>query len=824
MFGAVLSGVVIAGAALVCGQAVMLAAGLRRASAVAPAAGLSVLLVVCGIAVKLPGDAVTAALAAGIAVAISVWALAREREALGPVRIGALVVVLGAALAVAIPFVASGRIGILGQGLVNDDMASHLLFTEWLDTHAGHTPELIQDGYPLGPHAVVAAAVKLSGATLIEGFAGLTGAIAALTALTAYGALPRTRPVLRVPAAVLVAFTYLGAAYLAQGAFKEPMLGLALLGFALSLPTLRGGGIRTAIPGGVIAAGTVYNYSFPGLAWLIGAAVAWLAIAAIRERRPRGGLDLGGRLSRARGQIAVLAGIPVAAAIPELFRLASFTDFKAFNPGGTGARVGFGNLRQPLSPLESLGIWPSTEFRITPANASAPELAFYAGALLGAAVLAWGLWRAWRRREAALPAALIAGALGYLGALAAGTPYTQAKALAIVSPIVMLIGLRGLLRAAALEGEEAGAGEAELRPDDGAEPAPASSPLFRYGLAAVGVAFALAAAGSSLLPLRQAAVGPSAQVDQLVSMRPLVDGKDVLFLGRESFVAWELIGADVYAPIVHNYNVTEVDSLYRATSTRAKFDFDVVPRQVLESGASTDGEPAPFDFVITTSAAQQSEVPANFKPVRVTRDYVLWERMAPLPPRRTLIEPVGPGSTVDCDRPEDRALSDLDGSARAFVTTPVVGTAWKPSPDVTDSRPATEELLLDRGRWQISLQYASTQPLHVHSDALDVTLEPNLLFRGPAPFYPVGEIEVERRGLVSFEVSVDRPPLTGRLLGAETRAYLEEIAATPAPSRQTIPLKRTCGRYVDWYAPAPGTPRRALDRVEAPTPHEVVEG
>ena len=521
----------------------------------------------------------------------------------------------------------------------------------------------------------------------------------------------------------------------------------------------------------------------------------------------------------------MLAGLPIRCRRdPRAVPARQLHQLQGVQPRRHRRPVGFGNLRQPLSPLESLGVWPSSEFRITPANASAPELAFYAGALLGAAVLAWGLWRAWRRREAVLPAALISGALGYLGALAAGTPYTQAKALAIVSPIVMLIGLRGLLRAGAVEGEEAEAAEADREREGAAEPPPASWPPFRYGLAAIGVVFVLAAAGSSLLPLRQAPVGPQAQVDQLVSMRALVDGKDVLFLGRESFVAWELIGADVYAPIVHNYNVTEVDSLYRATSTRAKFDFDVVPRQVLESGASHDGQPAPFDFVVTTSAAQQSEIPANFEAVRVTRDYILWKRVAPLPPRRTLIEPIGPGSTVNCDRPEDRALSDLEGNARAFITTPVVGTAWKPSPDVTDSQGASEELLLDPGRWQISLQYASTQPMHLHSEALDVTLEPNLLFRGPAPFYPVGEIEVERRGLVSFEVSVDPPPLAGRLLGAETRAYLEEIAATPAPARQTIPLPRTCGRYVDWYAPAPGTPRRALDRVEAPTPHEVVEG
>ncbi len=63
--------------------------------------------------------------------------LERSREPLGAVRVGALVAVAGAALVIAIPFATSGRVGILGQGLVNDDMASHLLFTEWADTREG---------------------------------------------------------------------------------------------------------------------------------------------------------------------------------------------------------------------------------------------------------------------------------------------------------------------------------------------------------------------------------------------------------------------------------------------------------------------------------------------------------------------------------------------------------------------------------------------------------------------------------------------------------------------------------------------------------------
>ena len=40
---------------------------------------------------------------------------------------------------------------------------------------------------------------------------------------------------------------------------------------------------------------------------------------------------------------------------------------------------------QPLNPLEAFGIWPSGEFRITPANSTTPEIAFYLGALLALA-------------------------------------------------------------------------------------------------------------------------------------------------------------------------------------------------------------------------------------------------------------------------------------------------------------------------------------------------------------------------------------------------------------------------------------------------------
>jgi hypothetical protein len=63
---------------------------------------------------------------------------------------------------------------------------------------------------------------------------------------------------------------------------------------------------------------------------------------------------------------------------------------------------------------------------------------------------------------------------------------------------------------------------------------------------------------------------------------------------------------------------------------------------------------------------------------------------------------------------------------------------------------------------------------------------------------------------VRFAVSVERPPLAGRLLGTKSTAHLDAIAASPAArdgegapipgeAEREVPLGRACRRYVDWY-------------------------
>jgi hypothetical protein len=236
-----------------------------------------------------------------------------------------------------------------------------------------------------------------------------------------------------------------------------------------------------------------------------------------------------------------------------------------------------------------------------------------------------------------------------------------------------------------------------------------------------------------------------------------------------------------------------------------------------------------FDWVITTSAAEQSQAPSEFRARLRTGDFTLWQRTGATGGRRTLYEPLGPGAPFDCTDPSEAPLARVNGSATVFTVQPVVGKVWSPSPELTESRPAQQRIHLTPGRWELSIQYASTQALHINASGpglatpgLSTSLRANLLFRGPSPYYPVGTIDVEKEGEVRFDVSVGDPPLVGRALGTESKAYLGGLAATLAdPARDSVPLNRACGRYLDWYEVAPGTPPSALEGVPGPHPQPV---
>lgn len=574
MIGTYAAVVVICGASLAIGQAAIGLCGARRWSWLAPAVGLALLCAVCWATVRLPGDGVVAAILVLVLSAASVAYLwGRVGDGMEVLRVGWPVAVV-ALLAGSLPFIAAGHFGILGTGF-NPDMSQHLLATDRLA--AGQGSQLLHQGYPLGPHAVVVALDKGLGIGLVHGFDGLMIAIsvlAPLTALTVFrdlGVLPRTA------AALLVGLAYVVVSYFAQGAFKETLEALFLLGFALALREAARD--WTDLPlrflsAALIAVGAVYAYSFPGLIWLGGAFLIWLlADTAVKRRRPA-------------WTALLLAFVPFLVLVaPEIGRMIDFHNFETFDPNGPG----LGNLFGQVSPVEALGIWPSGDFRLAPGDGAVPAVGYYVGAVFGLVLLAYGIWRCAQRRETAILAALAAGALAYAAGRLGGTAYASAKAIEIVAPICALVILLPLLR------------EADWRLSQ-----PLVDKLDSGRLQALAATLFIAAAGlCSLLALANAPVGPTSYSPALTGLRPLIADDSSVVLASEQlladeegahYIAWELRGG----------------------------------RVCIETVAEAAGAPPPgVRFVVTEGEAGKPPFP-NLRLRRVAPPYVLWEVSGPV--------------------------------------------------------------------------------------------------------------------------------------------------------------------------------------------------
>jgi hypothetical protein len=526
--------------ALALGQAAICLCGGRRWSWLAPVVGLALLCALCWATVRLPGDGVVSAVVVLVSSVAAVVYLRGRVEGAGEALGHGWPVALVALLAASLPFAVEGHFGILGTSF-NPDMSQHLLAADRLAE--GHSSQLLNQGYPLGPHSIVVALNKGLGIGLVQGFSGLTVAVAilaCLTALTAFADLPLLP---RAAGALLVGLAYVVASYFAQGAFKETMQALFLLGFVLALRestrAWRGLPLRF-VPAAVIAVGSVYTYSFPGLIWLGGAAVLWLIASAV------GGADLGDHHSpNASGGGTKSATGPAARALclalltffvliaPEIGRMLDFHSFETFDPDGPG----LGNLFGQISPLETLGIWPSGDFRLAPGDGAVPAVAYYLGVAFALVLCAYGVVQLWRRRESAILAGLAAAGLAYAAARLGGTPYTAAKAIEVAAPLVALVILLPLAdRVGCFITAERGKSTS-------------------HRLLPVAAAVFLAAAGlCSLLALANTPVGPTSFSSKLSEYRKQVGEGPTLVVASPQlladehggpFLSWELRGGRV---------------------------------------------------------------------------------------------------------------------------------------------------------------------------------------------------------------------------------------------------------------------------------------
>lgn len=743
---------------------VLLGAGLCcrwRWTWTAPAVGLAALMLIALVAVRLPGHGATAAGAAALALVLSAVSLARARVNLRPL-LAALPVAAVVLAFCALPFIANGRVGELGASAL-DDIWFHMSQAEVLRTE-GTSRQVLADGYPIGPHATVAALAEGTGTDVDAAFMGLLLAAPVLLSLVALAVFEGLPWPLRVLGAALVGTPYLLMSYLAEGAFKEPLLALFFLGFVLTLREAVGTGriaLRHFAALTLTAAGGVAAFGLTALAWPAGA-LAWLGLL---EYGPR--VRAGIRVPHVR--MLLLGGVGFLAAVAVVVLAARSSGFFSSGPGRfIDDRGAGGNFVGQLSPLEAFGIWPNPDFRL---GGRARWWLEPGVAVAATAVLVGTLW-CWYRRERVLLAAALAGVTVYAAARPVTLAYFSGKALAVLAPILTLIAIRGLIGMAL-----------PLERPAWSRRAPA--------VAAVGL-FAALAAYSSALALRAAHVRPHDRGPDLAAFRPLVHGEDLLYLGRDVYVGWDLRG-----PRIAGFQ--SAAGLTRLPEVPAKASFRSVPAAVDVDSPGPRGLDA-YRFVVTSRTAYASMPPPNLEPIARTRWHVLWRRRGPTPVRSTLMEGEAPGAVLDCRRVESRTLTQKRGTAWVRPK-PVVGgvDSWK-HPDgsparagvTVNGRPLVQELQLGTGVWEVSLRYFSDVPLKVLIGSERRSLPAYLGDR--STYVAIGR--VTGGGPVRVEVS----PGARRRIDVVRTVLLGEVAATRVDDRgHQVPLRRACGRYVDWY-------------------------
>jgi hypothetical protein len=769
-------------ASMAVGWAVLAAIGRREWSWLAPAVGLAVLILVSALTIRLPGRALTASLAVAAVIGASLLIVSRHAPGLSAAARVGLPVVLACVAAASLPFAVGGGLDVLGPR-VNDDLGLHLYYAEWLDSREGIEPAEVSGGYPIGPHALVLAVSGLTGAGLPATFTGLLIAVASITALASLAVLV-CRPIpVRVLGALLVGFAYLAASFYVQSAFKETLMGLFILSVAFVLREAAGEGptatrahppawLGAAILIALLAAASVQTYSLYGLAWTAGPVGLWgLFTVGARWKRGGGGID-GIQSRRLAAPIGIALAVLALGALPDWGRAVNFVGLR-----GTGSAIpATVNLSgAPISPYEVLGIWLSNTFSV----GSPPSLELYAAllTLVAVAAIAIGALRLGQRREIALLAALIVGGTSFLVARLFSGPYFEARALAIVAPLVMAVALIGVL------------------------PQPGDRWL-RRERSALGALFVPAALFSTYLALAGAHVDRDDHDTQLASLRPELRGSRVLFLGGgDLFAAWDLRGASVFSPTGTPGGFVEATrpGLPRAGE---RVDFDTVTRGVLDE----------MDFVITAGSGYASEPPSNFRPVRSTESFTLWERTGPTPNRHTLREGDLPGAVLDCDARQGRRISRRGGRAHIFSTRPVLGgvdewrrgAATEPAfPRLVEGEQLHQAIRLPAGRWKISLQYWSLEPVLLDGPELHRELPASTSVIGP--YWPVGIVEMHEPGRAVFAIEPNQRPTLRRLLAGPSSLHtgpegqVGTIAAVRAADRRTVPLSDACGELVDWY-------------------------
>ncbi|MGE5200228.1 MAG: hypothetical protein ACM3H9_11350, partial [Rhodospirillaceae bacterium] len=675
MLGVYASAAAILVASLVLGRALLHVVGLSVHTWLGGVVGFAVLVIACPLLIRLPGRGTTVAVLLALATVgglIYLWRedrggrlLARRAHASGPPAgeppqmgppgeghpqstwaLGVLVALI-IGVAASLPFAFNERDGVLGEGVYTNDQAAQLFWTDWLQHGIGPEPNAVRFGYPTGPQSVAATVAEATNTSLLDSFNGLLLAIPILTGLTALGVMGALSPPRRVIAASLTALPFLAASFLAQSAFKETAMALLVLAFAVTLRDLAflnrnpdyGGGAHPRraliVVLTLLTVASVFVYSIPGLVWFALGLPIWLALELLT-----GGLRIdreGARSAMRRHRTALIVGGVVVLAVAA---------FSASQLSGFISKVGMvqasaGRLSSPVFPGEALGIWPEGDFRIVRGDVTGAYPALALG-LLAAAIAAFA---AFRRRDWGLVAMGASTVIVYVGARLFASIYVEAKALAVMSPLVAMAILVALLspnwvpdgvRVPVADGSRDGP------PKRGRLPAGPLT-IARYVLGGI-VAVALAA--STFLALRATPVGFDQRGAELEHLSGLIPNQSVVYLGVDRFSGYWLRGTLMKSP--GGYVPSMIKARPKKTWDQGlPMDFDTLPPNRLDE----------FNYAITTRGGYQSTRPPNFKPVARTPSFILWKRTGPTPPYQIIDKRGAPGRVLVCPNGPDHGLA-----------------------------------------------------------------------------------------------------------------------------------------------------------------------
>lgn len=762
------------GAPLV-GRTIMFGCGQREWVGVEPAVGYAAMVALAGLLAKLPRQDITLPLALFVLAGVGLYSLFRLGRSALPYSGGFWLATGISAAMVCIPFLITGFWGLLGMGY-NNDLGLHLAWTQWLSGGFGTEPD---GGYPLGPHGLVAGLSHLPLLDLGPAFIGQIMALPVLLTMIGYRAMSPLGGWRRILASVLVGLPYLVASFYAQAAFKEVAMALFLLAFiillpeARPLPSARREKALAILPFVVLAAGMVLTFSFPGLAFVVAILAVWLiSDPDVRHRlRPRELFRIISRPVVALSTVAVLA------------LLSALAFWSPFGFGDSFSEVSASSTFGPVSPVEALGVWLSPDYRLD-SEVDTP-LPFLMGAIGLLALIASIFW--WRKRpRSPYPISLIALVAFYLVSLPWVGDYSLAKALTIASPVVMVVILTALLD----------------RPFGSGSPKTVA-----WGtLATVFIGLALA---SSLLVLRDTAVGPSGRYDELDAVASDLGGQDVLFGDQDRFAPYYLPSSKVGVPLPQFPDETVTANPrkpFLGPFGESAVDFDSFDRQTLQR----------YRFLLTTSAAWSSLAPRSFVEQARTPSWVVWRRVSPAKYRQIMNEKAMAAKLVDCRGEGGRYYSQLDGVATLKPET-VIGDKedWSPDSEPKVGEKSAITVTLGKGEWRISLQYASPRDATLSAPGfrrkLIGSLNGQRLANFPVgsigQFWPAGVIDVKEAGPVRFEFEAGSPTFLQKLTGYGKRASLGRIVLTRNEPHARVPMSEICGEWVDFFRKTDAGPK-----------------